>query len=265
MSDLIEKFFKKDLTEAEKEALAKQLSSSDKAAQKFGEKAVETYRSFGLPEPRWTGPDTLRRAPGTSYWKWVALGLTLILLGGASTWVFHHSSNYPVNGTAITTPLPETKPAELASKPVPHKRKTVSASKRPPLAATPSASGEGNSVSPGQGTAKQGSTDVSSQAPVLTGPAPKLTPVNVDHNPDGTFSSLSVQLRVSSTRSVTVKVLDAKGEELLPLFNGALPAGNWAFEWNGLLKDGTLAQPGSYQIKVQSGSWSQTKEVLIQK
>ena len=95
--------------------------------------------------------------------------------------------------------------------------------------------------------------------------SPQGTPVNVDQNPAHPFSSLSVSLRLVTGRTLSVEVLNAAGNEILPLFKGTLPEGNWAFEWNGLLPNGLLAPPGRYRIQVQSGSYSQTKDVLIQK
>jgi hypothetical protein len=102
-------------------------------------------------------------------------------------------------------------------------------------------------------------------APALPPLIPKFTPVNVDKNPNQPFSSLAVQLHLSSSRALTVRVLDGQGNELVLLFNGTLPVGTWAFEWNGLLTDGRLAPPGMYKIEVRAGSWVQTKDVLIQK
>src|SRR4029077_3960185 len=114
---------------------AHELSSSDDSAQRFGEKAVEAYRSFGLPEPHWTGPDVLKLASRTRYWKWVALGLSLTLIGGASTWMFRHFLNHSMKVAAITSLMPEVKPAEIVSKLLKDKKKTISASKRSPVVA----------------------------------------------------------------------------------------------------------------------------------
>src|SRR5260221_14641205 len=93
MADLIEKFFKEDLTEAERKLLGEELLSKDGAAEKFVEKAEEAYKGFGLPEPQWTGPEVFRHAvqPGLGKWLWVCA----LLVGavGASTWWYFAKSN----------------------------------------------------------------------------------------------------------------------------------------------------------------------------
>src|SRR5258708_34686843 len=86
MPDLIEKYFKEDLTEAERQALRKELLTSDNAAESFGERAEEVYRALGLPEPRWTGPDRFRPAPSSDRWKWLGLGIIFAGIFGTMGW-----------------------------------------------------------------------------------------------------------------------------------------------------------------------------------
>jgi hypothetical protein len=253
MADLIDKFFKEDLTEAERTALGKQLSISDEAAQRFGEKAEEAYRALGLPEPQWTGPDILRHPSRLDSTIWIWVGLIMVtLLGGLGWWFValkNQESLQPLaqTGSALsTTPLPA-KPAKVQ--------------KKNPVASTSQTMPTNQAIASKAQPAKQAVASV----PATLSLAPKFTPVNVDQNPNFTFSTLSISLRLTTPRSLSVQVLNAKGAVLLPLFSGTLPTGNWAFQWNGLLSDGRLAPPGRYRIKVQSGSWSQTKDILIQK
>jgi hypothetical protein len=246
MADLIEKFFRKDLTEAEEEALEKELSSSDEAVQKLALKAEETYRSFGLPEPHWTGSEELKRTPKLDYGPWVLLALFLSLLVGLAVWGLLRNSSPQAGLTPVKTPVPTqvVKQVQKTTLPIQNHNLKMATTHTIP---TQSELGHDTPV------------------PSLPSLAPMTTPVNMDQNPDQTFSGHFIQLHLSSPQSVVVSVLDGQGNELLPLFNGTLPTGTWAFEWNGLLKDGHLAPPGKYKIEVRAGSWSQTKDLLIPK
>jgi hypothetical protein len=255
MPDLIDKFFQEDLTDAERTILGEQLSTSDEAARKFGEKAEEAYQAFGLPEPHWNGPDELNRHHPSGSMTWVWLGLLTVLLFGVLVWRFMISLKS--EETPLTTPQENTSLSttpEIANSPSAQKKKSIHTSNR----ALPANQANGPNTLP--------PTQVITTAPASLPPyLPRFTPVNVDRNPNHAFSTLSISLRLVTPRTVSVQVLNADGVAILPLFNGTLPAGDWAFEWNGLLKDGRLAPPGRYRILVQSGSWSQAKDVLIQK
>src|SRR5271170_2282593 len=52
MFDLVEKYFKEDLTEPEQAALEDSLLNSDEVALKFEAMAKEAYVRYGLPEPQ---------------------------------------------------------------------------------------------------------------------------------------------------------------------------------------------------------------------
>lgn len=54
--DLIAEHFRRDLSEAEDEALARELAASPEAALRFAGLAEDEYRAFGLPEPPLDGP-----------------------------------------------------------------------------------------------------------------------------------------------------------------------------------------------------------------
>src|SRR5258708_4394954 len=94
MADLIEKYFKQDLTEAERKALGDELASSEDGAGKFAEKAEEAYRRYGLPEPQWKGPDDFRRRREIRSWYWLLPAFLLLGLAGFSIWTYLHRNNF---------------------------------------------------------------------------------------------------------------------------------------------------------------------------
>lgn len=257
MSDLIEKFFKEDFSETEKAALDKELASSTEAAKRFGELAEQAYNRFGLPEPKWTGPEELKKITKSNpnAWLW-PFGL-LVALFGLYCWFYFQRANSVVE-TAVK-PVDSAIKSSVVENPIfSNKRpKKVFVKAAPPQQPIVVAQAPPTKI-----PAWSGYKYPTPSSPAVT---PKFTPVNMDQNPSRPFSALAVQLHLTSMRSLAVRVLDANGNELVPLFNGSLNAGNWSFEWNGLLKDGQIASPGKYKIEVRAGSYVQVKEVMIQK
>ena len=54
------------------------------------------------------------------------------------------------------------------------------------------------------------------------------------------------------TRDLKVNFLDSNGQTVKTLSLGRQEPGNIAFEWDGLLDDGTYADPGVYQIRAEA-------------
>ena len=257
MDDLIEKFFKKDLTEAEEKALEDQIASSDEAAEGLAKKADEAYQSFGLPEPRWTGPDSLRPKPGFGFLGWFFLVGFVAALGVGLGWFYLHTGP----NSSVTSIASKQQPTTVGHSLTPVKKPASVQSQ--PLSIVAVLPVQTAKDMPSQ---RGSSLPTQAQRPVsMALPASQFTPIDVDRNPNQAFSKLSVQLHLSASRTLVVRVLDGQGKELVLLFSGQLPAGTWAFEWNGLLKDGSLAPAGKYTIEVRAGSWVQVKELLIQK
>ena len=263
MSDLIEKYFKEDLTEAERQALREELLSSDNAAEKFGERAEEVYRALGLPEPHWTGPDRFRPISSYHRWKWLGFGIFFLGIIGTMGWFLWKRNGPPQ--AIISAPNLEMTPMALHPSKSDKKAK-VASSDRPltvarvqPLRLQPGLIPSTIMVS------KPVTASAAPTPPALAVMSPRFTPVNVDQSPGASFSSLSVQLRRATAGFISVRVLDANGTEVMPLYNGNLPAGSWGFTWDGLLRNGLVAPPGKYSIEVRAGSWIQVKEILVQK
>ena len=74
---------------------------------------------------------------------------------------------------------------------------------------------------------------------------------------------LSVVVNTPQKSLVTVRILDAKGQEVRALYTGFVDPGHWAFKWDGLLQNGEAANAGDYRIDVQSGAAHMTKDIQI--
>jgi hypothetical protein len=263
MADLIEKYFKEDLTAAERQALRQELLSSDTASERFGERAEEAYLALGLPAPQWSGPDRFRPTSSYHLWKWLGFGMLFIGIAGAMGWVMWKANNAPQ--AILSAPSLEMTPVSLRHlKPrpktkIPLSGETLRVTRVEPLRLQPGLAPATIMVS------KPVTVSTAPTPPAMAQVNPKFTPVNVDQSPDTSFSSLSVVLRRPTSGFLTVRVLDASGAEVMPLYGGNLPAGSWGFTWDGLLRNGLLAPPGKYRIEVRAGSWVQVKEVLVQK
>jgi hypothetical protein len=115
VNQLLDEYFKRDLTEAEEEQLAQGLSSSEEDAQRFIGLMESHYRSLGLPEPEWAEgplPAFFPKSRFRSIWK--GLGVLLLLtIVGLGYFLYRSlsqtgelSSQAPLT-PAIETPVPE--------------------------------------------------------------------------------------------------------------------------------------------------------------
>jgi len=77
MNDLKHDYFKRDLSDAEFEALGQELESSPESAERFAGLAADAYQETGLPEPRLGKLATGRKA---------LIGLVLGCLAGLGLW-----------------------------------------------------------------------------------------------------------------------------------------------------------------------------------
>jgi flagellar hook assembly protein FlgD len=75
---------------------------------------------------------------------------------------------------------------------------------------------------------------------------------------------LSVVVSRRSAGLVTVRILDSGKKEVRLLYAGMLQPGDWTFEWEGLLEDGSRAVPGAYFVETQSGSAVMQKKIQIE-
>ncbi len=79
-------------------------------------------------------------------------------------------------------------------------------------------------------------------------------------NPNTTFEFDIPAISGSSSRDVSIKVYDILGNETAVIVNGKLTPGSYKYEWD------ASAQPsGVYFYKMQSGSFSETKKMILAK
>jgi hypothetical protein len=77
----------------------------------------------------------------------------------------------------------------------------------------------------------------------------------------GSLLGVLVSQKVEGLAQVSVQ--DGRGRELRSLFSGELKPGQWRFEWDGRLEDGSKASPGTYDIAVKRGKSLQLKQVQL--
>lgn len=82
-------------------------------------------------------------------------------------------------------------------------------------------------------------------------------------SPGARYEGLDVLVQRPSPGLVTVRVLDDQGREVRALYAGILQSGVWRFTWDGKVKAGLPAPPGSYRVEVQSGSDRHSREVKL--
>jgi len=76
-------------------------------------------------------------------------------------------------------------------------------------------------------------------------------------------TDLRVVVKRQSAGPVTVAVVNSYGLEVRSLYTGVLQPGRWAFEWDGKVGSGALADPGKYRIEVRTEAGTQSKDLTI--
>jgi hypothetical protein len=206
--DLIEEYFKRDLTEKESAELAVLLASSLEVAELFAKTMKTHYVALGLPQPAWKPKPYHPPHHGG-----LKLGLKALKIGAKA---FKVGGLLKLSVVAATVTV-----ASLAS----YKTYQVYETKKAAL-------------------------------PPVTVSAP--TP------PPARYQQLSVNIELPKAGLVTVKVFDEEDKPVKTLYAGVLPAGKRAFLWDGKKEDGTVADSGTYFIKVQSGRSTMKREIHLQ-
>jgi hypothetical protein len=284
MPDLLEKYFGKDLTEAEEEALGGALLAEDDTAEKLAAEAEAAYVRYGLPEPRWTGGNKppFLSAGGGKIWAWV-----MLLIGAAVLALWGRPALVSLKGALVgerSVPGPSVKGKGALGT----QEKRGGSSRegdRSDLRSQRQGSGsevggqEADTVNgPGMGEAGDGvdrsriapmseprvpprkvGDEMGTFGPSVTGPAP----VPWKEEAQRAYSNLSVVVDQGGLGYVTVRVLDGKGVARVLLYQGNLEVGRWVFEWDGKLPDHHPAPYGYYQIEVRSGSQTLRKSIQL--
>lgn len=112
MNPLIEKFFERDLTEAEAQALEDSLGNSTADALHFGEKLRADYLSFGLPDPMPQGHSAPlgHSAAGHGNVGLAKAALGVLVLAGLGTGLWTYWSK----PASVPAPVPQSAPAPAA-------------------------------------------------------------------------------------------------------------------------------------------------------
>jgi len=223
MSDLIEKFFREDLTEAEEKTLSEQLLHSEEAADRFGALSEQKYVSYGLTEPV-LGDGGFLKTWGK---------LILLLLAGLTI--------LGVTGWAMLCCVRQRVTAEIPAETAPLLGSVAPIEK----------------TSPSQPVASSTVRKVVRQ--VVEAPP---TPVMTDHSP-AKGKGLQIVFRMSTEGRAAIRVLDPSGAEVRRLFDGTMKTGSWSVDWDGHLADGKAARPGLYHIEVQTNGIVKSREVRI--
>lgn len=274
MADLILKFFREDLTEAEQQALSDSILSSEEEAMRLTEEAAKAYQRYGLPEPQWAGggpPKTHWPNPGWNTWSW----FSAILTGALVTWSIWHFRAEVEKAVSFSLGSGQNSPSTPTMFP---KAPTSTISQKGSSRADPFNKTAGLSPVKKSRMNFLGKTDIDivvASAPVRAekGPStnpfipssrvtPVLNPVEVTANPHQAHSNLSVMVRRAEPGQVTLRLFDMDDNQVLLLYQGLLQTGNWVFDWDGKL-EGTSAPPGYYQIQVESGPVTQKKKIFI--
>lgn len=274
MPDLVEKFFKEGLTDPEEQDLSQALWESEDLAEKFATLARDAYFRYGLPEPRLPH----HRPPGTGGFNpW--LGILGVILGIGGGLFFHrlsHGLMLPAHSSGPASGLKKMEGPGAAME-RPHSplapTQPVGPSQTHPPGGKPALNGLSTTDLSGLSTSRVPDPSEVEQARKLSAKIEEdsagaqanshSSPINLDQNPSADYSSVSAIVHQSRTGPLMVRVLDTRGVEVEPLFNGSLGPGHWVFEWNGKLPNGGQAPAGFYQIEVKTGPYSQRKTVQI--
>lgn len=226
--NLVEEYFKRDLSAAEEAQLAKLLAGSPEAALKIAEGMAGLYRQGGQAEPSWP-----ERPLPTGRWRgagpWIKLSLLVLLNLGLIALAVH------LLGTLLQTrtPVPAASvTVEYALSPQAEPRRKTARVAIPPQAG-PAASATLPHVLP----------------PPL--PAPQTAPALPIIGRQ--FEQLSVVVDNPQEGLATVKVFDSSHNLVRRLYTGILPAGKQTLTWDGRTDQGGTAPPGTYRLEVQSG------------
>ncbi len=254
--DLIVKFFREDLTEAEEAALGERLSSSVEDALRFGQHAEASYRHYGLPEPAWPGgglpPGFL---PGAG-WK-LGVWMGLALLSGLGAWgLWKHWAPVKTACSALLQGWGQDSQAPPTEAPASIQPKVLKHEAPPGILPGPTGQGE---TAPETSPAKD-------FAPAASSPpeaSPMLTPVHLSALTRHPHTNLEVVVKRDKPGDVTVRVVGPDGALAVMLYQGTLQPGRWAFDWNGRLAEGGAPRPGTYQIQVLSGGVTLRKNIGV--
>jgi hypothetical protein len=228
MTNMIDKYFREDLTEAEEKILGEELLRSEESANRFAALAEQKYHSYGLPEPVWQGGG---QAGGSFLRTWGKL--ILLLLGGLAV--------FGVTGWAMLRCVRQQASAEVPTVTAPLMETNAPIEK--PRVSKPAAS-------------------IAAQKIVAQVVGAPPTPVVADSSPTQ-GKGLQIVFHMITEGRAAIRVLNPTGVEVRRLFDGNMKTGSWSVDWDGRLTDGRPATPGLYHVEVMTNGITKVREVRI--
>jgi hypothetical protein len=74
---------------------------------------------------------------------------------------------------------------------------------------------------------------------------------------------LRIRVEVPRDLEGRVTLWDSQGQMVRHLFEGAMPKGTWALDWDQKNDKGLLVQPGSYSVHIEAGGQTLTGQVFV--
>ncbi len=96
----------------------------------------------------------------------------------------------------------------------------------------------------------------------INDPVSNLNQVRSFPNPFSGSTSIRYSLS-SNADNISVRILNALGQEVNSLYNGAQNAGNYSFTWDGTNTNGTQVQNGVYFYTIADGASIVTKKLMV--
>lgn len=265
MKQLVDEYFKRDLTDSEEQQLADWLESHPEDSARFAQLMKDFYAETGLPEPEW--PHTPLPGGGARLgYRWlIPPALLLLLAFGVYFWRAKYTAqtppapapiSKPEKTPAIKHPVKKRHPVKLET-PVPAAKHEVKAA-RTPLAAAPAP------VTPKPMAVVTHPTfppAVPAAVPLTTVPVLPLPPSAAPAGKQ--YERLSVLVNLPQGGLATVRIVDTQDKEIRALYAGILPAGQQTFTWDGKTGQGVAAPPGRYYVEIKSGSDVMRQEIHL--
>jgi hypothetical protein len=226
--NLVEEYFKRDLTAQEEAQLARLLAGSPDAAQKMAEGMAALHGESGHTVPAWPESPlpTIQEKDSRHWLKLILFALLNLALLGLLVRGFQALLQRPAPAPAAgveTSTLTLEEPVKITHKTAPRK------------------------TQPAPVPVQREST-----MPALPPPSPMDTPPPFVSS-GREFEQLSVVVNNPQPGLATIKVFNSQHDLVRRLYTGILPMGAQTIVWDGRTDEGGAAPAGTYQVEIQSG------------
>jgi hypothetical protein len=260
MPDLIDEFFKRDLTEKELDALERQIEDQDQAMRLLG-RADKHYRATGLPEPGaadfW---ERFRIRPGAILWARTA-GVFAVACMGLVIWQWRQAPE-DMKPQAITAMEAAAKPRQAPAKAVPERARRVEKGPRAEAVYSYAASGRSNAkkkesmpLAAQMAPMPAAGAPMAPAASALMAPPPPLIrlalaePVLGGETMDRVYAAAFFRVTMGIPGHLLVRVITPEGLEVRVLEDLDAPSGTRLLSWDGKDSQGKTAPSGHYILE----------------